>query len=906
MLSQEALQKKVDDWQKQMVELQQIFVEYNKELEKKQKELTDPIFERVLGAHQAHRRHATATTSSSTARPSPSSRERPRSDRPSASRSTTAAARPGAPAPGGARRSSDAPPAPAEAVTWDGVVRLRSAHARARSRARHGGRSCGHDAARRRAHRPGRRGGGGRPRAAPLASRSCARRAGGARARRGAPRRRVARGARARRRRRPRVWVHDHATWAMAERARRARVVADAPAVVGRRVRPSAPSAVLGPRVVLGARVTHRRGRGHRASRASAGPSGAEGAGAARSRSSAGVVIEDDVVDRPALHVDAGHARRRRASAAARSSTRTSTSATTCDIGEGTIVAAQCGFAGSVTDRRAGCSSAGRSGIADHVSSATARASPPRAASSAMYPPGRSWQDTRRCRACAGCARSRSSTAAADETLRKRRVKHPRPSTSTASSQILPHRWPFVLVDRVTDVVPGERIVGHKCVTMGEPWFQGHFPARPIMPGVLILEALAQIGGILAYASEPFDASSSLMYFLGHRQGEVPPPGHPGRPARSRGDDRAPPHERVEVPRRGVGRRHALRERELLASVVDRARLMAMPRATSTRRARRRPARRARGATSSSGRTAIVEAGRHARRAAACSHAHAVVRGPDRRSGRGNVGASRSRSSAGEPQAKRHAGGPARLVIGDGNVFREHVTVHGGTDGRRDAHRLAATSSWSAAHVAHDVVVGSHVRLRERRAARRPRGRRGLGRRSAASAASRSSCASARAPSSRRRPRASATCRRSSIVQGDRARVRGAQRGRPSRRRGRAASESIARARARAFRATLRCSRVAAAPEARAAVTSRASRVRSQDWLATLGRSRALASGAARPSRLGSFPPPRMSSKARSNSSSAPTAAARTAPASARPSEARGCAPARRGTSGSRRAARWK
>src|SRR5207249_9402202 len=80
---------------------------------------------------------------------------------------------------------------------------------------------------------------------------------------------------------------------------------------------------------------------------------------------------------------------------------------------------------------------------------------------------------------------------------------------------ILPHRWPFVLVDRVTDIVPGERIRGHKCVTFNEPWFQGHFPSRPIMPGVLILESLAQIGGLLAYASEPFDASSSLMYFLG-------------------------------------------------------------------------------------------------------------------------------------------------------------------------------------------------------------------------------------------------------------------------------------------------------------------------------------------------------------------------------------------------------
>jgi 3-hydroxyacyl-[acyl-carrier-protein] dehydratase len=94
--------------------------------------------------------------------------------------------------------------------------------------------------------------------------------------------------------------------------------------------------------------------------------------------------------------------------------------------------------------------------------------------------------------------------------------------------QILPHRWPFVMVDRVTDVVPRERIVGHKCVTMGEPWAQGHFPARPIFPGVLIIEALAQIGGILAYASEPFDASSSLMYFLGIDKAKFRRPVTPG------------------------------------------------------------------------------------------------------------------------------------------------------------------------------------------------------------------------------------------------------------------------------------------------------------------------------------------------------------------------------------------
>lgn len=93
---------------------------------------------------------------------------------------------------------------------------------------------------------------------------------------------------------------------------------------------------------------------------------------------------------------------------------------------------------------------------------------------------------------------------------------------------ILPHRWPFVLVDRVTEVVPGERIRGHKCVAFNEPWFQGHFPSRPIMPGVLILEALAQIGGILAYASEPFDSSNSLMYFLGIDKAKFRRPVTPG------------------------------------------------------------------------------------------------------------------------------------------------------------------------------------------------------------------------------------------------------------------------------------------------------------------------------------------------------------------------------------------
>ena len=63
--------------------------------------------------------------------------------------------------------------------------------------------------------------------------------------------------------------------------------------------------------------------------------------------------------------------------------------------------------------------------------------------------------------------------------------------------QLLPHRYPFALVDRILDYVPGKRAVGLKNVTFNEPHFQGHFPGRPIMPGVLIVEAMAQVGGIV-------------------------------------------------------------------------------------------------------------------------------------------------------------------------------------------------------------------------------------------------------------------------------------------------------------------------------------------------------------------------------------------------------------------------
>ena len=78
----------------------------------------------------------------------------------------------------------------------------------------------------------------------------------------------------------------------------------------------------------------------------------------------------------------------------------------------------------------------------------------------------------------------------------------------------IPHRYPFLLVDRVVEMEPGKRIVAYKNVTMNEPFFQGHFPGAPIMPGVLIIEAMAQAGAVLLlHAME--DRESKLVYFAG-------------------------------------------------------------------------------------------------------------------------------------------------------------------------------------------------------------------------------------------------------------------------------------------------------------------------------------------------------------------------------------------------------
>ena len=82
--------------------------------------------------------------------------------------------------------------------------------------------------------------------------------------------------------------------------------------------------------------------------------------------------------------------------------------------------------------------------------------------------------------------------------------------------KILPHRHPFLLVDMITELELGEKIVGIKNVTINEPFFQGHFPGNPIMPGVLVVEAMAQVGGILARLSVPENENNrdNPVYFM--------------------------------------------------------------------------------------------------------------------------------------------------------------------------------------------------------------------------------------------------------------------------------------------------------------------------------------------------------------------------------------------------------
>lgn len=94
--------------------------------------------------------------------------------------------------------------------------------------------------------------------------------------------------------------------------------------------------------------------------------------------------------------------------------------------------------------------------------------------------------------------------------------------------KLLPHRYPFVMVDRITEISEKSKIIGIKNVTINEPFFQGHFPEQPVMPGVMILEGMAQVGGVLGYHLLPEMIGNKLLYFAGINRARFRRPVVPG------------------------------------------------------------------------------------------------------------------------------------------------------------------------------------------------------------------------------------------------------------------------------------------------------------------------------------------------------------------------------------------
>ncbi len=140
--------------------------------------------------------------------------------------------------------------------------------------------------------------------------------------------------------------------------------------------------------------------------------------------------------------------------------------------------------------------------------------------------------------------------------------------TAEEIQKLLPHRYPFALVDRIIEYVPGERAVGIKNVTFNEPHFQGHFPGRPIMPGVLIVEAMAQVGGVVLMQIPEIDGT--LFMFAGIDKVRFRRPVVPG-------DQLVMTVELLSIKRRRFGKMKAharvdgqlVSEGELMFSVVD-------------------------------------------------------------------------------------------------------------------------------------------------------------------------------------------------------------------------------------------------------------------------------------------------------------------------------------------------
>ena len=268
--------------------------------------------------------------------------------------------------------------------------------------------------------------------------------------------------------------------------------------------------------------------------------------------------------------------------------------------------------------------------------------------------------------------------------------------------EILPHRPPMLLVDRVDEVVAGERIRAHKNVTAAEPAFAGHFPGRPVMPGVLLLEAMAQAGAILVHTTEPFDPAVQPLMLLGIDRARFRRPVVPG--------------DTLELTCH-ISARHGETWRLKASAAVDD---QIVGRGDTARR-RRCPAR----AMTEIHPTAVVDptaeidqgaqvgpfcvVGPEVRLGAeVVLHSHVVV------SARATLGRRCQifpfAVLGGAPQDRKYRDEPTELIIGDDVTVREHATIHRGTaagGGRTSVGSGALLMAYT--HVAHDGQIGREV-----------------------------------------------------------------------------------------------------------------------------------------------------------------------------------------------------
>ena len=135
----------------------------------------------------------------------------------------------------------------------------------------------------------------------------------------------------------------------------------------------------------------------------------------------------------------------------------------------------------------------------------------------------------------------------------------------------LPHRYPFLMIDRIIEFEADKRIVGLKNVTINEPFFQGHFPGHPIMPGVLLIEAMAQTGGVMALKSLPPDeAKKKVLYFMSIDKAKFRKPVTPGDQVRFELDVLRVRSSVMSFKAQSIVEGAVVAEAEMMAMIVDR------------------------------------------------------------------------------------------------------------------------------------------------------------------------------------------------------------------------------------------------------------------------------------------------------------------------------------------------